>query len=181
MYFEIQASNPSIRRRPADERESLSSAMLAVFPEVTEDAILVWNWLPIRINYNSDLSAMIDDVLPMLTALLESDSGSFITSFGANTFRSRWSLHWISGGALRMEATWHSVAGSYEDLLNSRPIIELQQYEFHREWKAPLKKVIEAIDASGIRIAEQEQLIQLRRVEAAILDYGRIYQHREIG
>jgi hypothetical protein len=51
MPFEIQVSNPAIRDRSHEERESLASAMIAVFPESTEDAHVVWNWIPVRVNY----------------------------------------------------------------------------------------------------------------------------------
>ena len=58
MPFEIQVCNPAIRDRSHEERESLSSAMIAVFPEHTEDAYLVWNWVPVRMNYSSDLHSL---------------------------------------------------------------------------------------------------------------------------
>jgi hypothetical protein len=174
MYFEIQICNPTIRDRSNEERESLSSAILAVFPEATEDAYMVWNWVPIRINYNCDLSVMLEDVLLMLAALLQSEDGSHLTSFGANTFRAKWSLHWVAG-ELTIEAVWESVAGSYEDVLNNRCTLEIPRGEFLSEWKSLLKKVIGAIDRSAIKIAEEEQFAMLRRVEAAIPKCGRIY------
>jgi hypothetical protein len=174
MYFEIQICNPAIRDRSNEERETLSSAMLAVFPEATEDAFMLWNWVPVRMNYNCDLSVMMEDLLLMLNDLLKSDQGSHVTSFGANTFRAKWSLHWAAG-ALTIDAAWESVAGSYENLLNSRRTLEVPRDEFLSEWKSLLKKVIEAIDSSGIKIQEEQQVALLRRVEAAIPKCGRIY------
>ena len=58
MYFEIQICNPVIRDCSNEKRETLPSAMRAVFPEAAEDAIMVWNWVPVRINYNCHLSVM---------------------------------------------------------------------------------------------------------------------------
>ena len=174
MYFEIQTSNPSLRHRSNEERETLSSAMLAAFPETTEDAIMVWNWIPIKINYNCDLSVMMEDLLLMLSDLLDSNCGSNVIFFGANTFRAEWSLNWADGN-LRIDATWESVAGSYEDLLNSRNKLEIRQDHFLHEWKALLRKVIEAIETSGVKITEEKDLTLLRRVEAAIPKFGRLY------
>ncbi|MBA4156984.1 MAG: hypothetical protein H0X65_05860 [Gemmatimonadetes bacterium] len=152
--------------------------MVAVFPEATEDAIMIWNWVPIRINYNCDLSVIIEDLLLMLDVLLRSGHGSNTTFFGANTFRAEWTLDWANG-ALRIDARWESVAGSYENLLNSRHTLEVRKDQFLSEWKSLLQKVMEAIDTSGIRVAEQEQVVLLRRVEAAIPEYGRIYRSQE--
>ena len=179
MCFEIQICNPSIGRRTSDQKETLSSAILAVFPEVTEDAVMVWNWVPIRINYNCDLSVMIEDLLLMLSDVLQSDHGSSATFFGSNTFRAAWSLSWADG-TLRIETKWESVAGSYEDLLNSRSTLEVQRGQFLSEWKALLGKVIEAIDTSGIRIADQEHVLLLRRIEAAIPRCGKLYDGTDL-
>jgi hypothetical protein len=178
MSFKIQICNPAIRDRSNEERESLSSAIVAVFPEATEDAIMLWNWVPVRINYCGDLSVMMEDLLLMLSDLLQSDQGSRVTSFGASTFRAKWLLRWAAGD-LTIDAAWESVAGSYEDVLNSRRTLEVPRDEFLSEWKSVLKKVIEAIDRGGIKIEEEAQVALLRRVEAAIPKCGRIYQSRE--
>jgi hypothetical protein len=178
MFFGIQICNPTIRDRSYEERETLSSAILAIFPEATEDAYMVWNWVPVRINYNCDLSVILEDVLLMLTALLQSNDGSHVASFGANTFRAQWSLHWVAGD-LTVNAQWQSIAGSYEDILNNRCTLERPRDEFLSEWKSLLKKVIRAIDHSGIKIEEEEQFAMLRRVEAAIPKCGRIYAGKE--
>jgi hypothetical protein len=154
MYFEIQICNPVIRDCSNEKRETLPSAMRAVFPEAAEDAIMVWNWVPVRINYNCHLSVMMEDLLLMLSDLLQSDQGSNVTSFGANSFRATWSLHWAAG-TLTIDAAWVSIAGSYVELLNSRRTLEVPRDEFLSEWKSLLKKVIEAIDGSGIKIDEE--------------------------
>jgi hypothetical protein len=178
MAFKIQICNPAIRDCSNEERESLSSAMIAVFPEATEDAIMLWNWVPVRINYSGDLSVMMEDLLLMLSDLLQSDEGSHVALFGASTFRAEWSLHWAAGD-LTIDAAWESIAGSYEEVLNSRRTLEVPRDEFLSEWKSVLKKVIEAIDRSGIMIEEDLQVAMLRRVEGAIPKCGRLYQSRE--
>ena len=171
MYFKIQISNPAIEDCSNQKREDLSSAIFAAFPQATEDAIMVWNWVPIRINYSCDLSVIIENVLLMLSDLLQFDKGSRLTSFGANTFRAVWSLYW-AGGNLTVDASWESIAGSYENLLNSRRTLKVPQAEFLIQWKALLKKVIEAIDYSGIKIQDKKQIGTLRGIEAAIPKAG---------
>ena len=39
----------------------------------------------------------------------------------------------------------------------------------------PLRKLLEAIEQSGVPVADQDNLESLRRVEAAIPGYGRLY------
>lgn len=174
MYFEIQISNPAIRPCPHEERESLSAALPAIFPEPTEDAIMVWNWIPVKINYNCDLSVMMEDILFMLREILASDKGSTVTIFGANTFRVEWSISW-EDQSLRVESNWQSISGSYEQLLNDRNILEVQKDRFLREWKSLLTKVINAIETSGIRIEDKEQVELLHHVEGAIDGDGYLY------
>jgi hypothetical protein len=175
VYFEIQTSNPSIRDCSNEERESLSSALIAIFPAVTEDAIMIWNWVPVRINYNCDLSVIIEDILLMLRDVLSSDHGSKVTSFGANTLTAKWSLNWTDE-SIRVDAKWEAVAGSYEDLLNSRHVLEFKKDRFLCEWKAILKKVIVAVETSGIKITDEEEVALLNRVEAAIPRFGHLYE-----
>jgi hypothetical protein len=174
MYFEIQVCDPSIRRSVHEERQDLSSAILGMFPEYTEDAILLWNWVPIRINYNADLSVMMDDILMILENLLNSDRGCTRTYFGANTFRAEWLLTWAEGD-IEINAKWESVAGSYEDTLNSRSVLKVKLDEFLCEWKALLRKVLVAVKLSGIRMADEKELARLVRVEAAIPKLGKLY------
>lgn len=175
MYFEIQISNPSIRDRSHEERENLSSALLAIFPEVTEDAIMIWNWVPVRISYNFDLSVMIEDVLLMLNEILNSDHGSMVTFFGANTFTVEWSLSWVEE-KIDISAKWESVAGCYEDLLNSRNVLKFNKDQFLSEWKTILKKIIIAVETSGIKIADEKEVALLYGIEAAIPNVGHLYE-----
>lgn len=179
MYFEIQVCDPSFTYMPNTEREDLSSAIRAIFPANTEDAILIWNWIPIRVNYNADLSVMMEDLLILLNDLLNHVHGERLARFGANTFRTDWSVSWADG-KVRIDATWHSVAGSYLDLLNSRRLLEIDQQEFLSEWKALLRKVIFAVEKNGVVLVNNEDLVSIRRVEAAIRDLGRLYRTKAL-
>jgi hypothetical protein len=175
LHFEIQTGRPFWNVLPNEEREDLSSAMKAVFFSNTEDAILIWNWVPVKINYNADLSVMMEDLLVLLKELLKSPQGSTLTRFGASTFRAHWSATW-SDGKIRIDASWHSVAGSYEDLLNSRHILEIPCHKFLSEWKALLRKVSSAIEESEIKIEDKNDLFLLREVESAIPEFGCLYR-----
>jgi hypothetical protein len=85
-----------------------------------------------------------------------------------------WNLEWADG-CVKIASQWDSVSGAYQTLLNSRSKIEMEKDAFLWEWKALLRKIIEAIDKSGIKIANQAELDSLRRIEAAIAKQGYLY------
>jgi hypothetical protein len=178
MYFEIQVGDPLVLDAFEESREDLSSAIRAVFPEATEDAILVWNWVPVRLNYNADSSVIIEDVLLMLTALLQSSSGSHSATFGASTFRANWLLNW-DAGTVRIQSRWDSVAGGYEDLLNERQELKYPMDQFLCEWKCYLRKIFVPVQASGLVLLDMSQFSILQKVESAIPGFGRLYRLAE--
>lgn len=175
MYFEIQVSNPTVLVLHGERHEKVAYAVDAMFPASTEDAILLWNWVPVRINYKADLSVMLEDVLTMLSDLMQSNSGSTVASFGASTFRAKWMLTW-TGGSLRIEADWDSIAGTYEELLNTRGTVNIRRDDFVSEWKGLLGKVLSALETSGVVVEDEDDLELLRRIESAIPVLGKLYR-----
>lgn len=173
-YFVIQASEPRVLPSHGPTG-TLAEALSLIFPDRTEEAYLIWNWIPVRINYKYDLSVMIDDVPDLLGKLLRETVGSHRVYWGSNSFLAEWKLAW-SGGSLSVEADWKSVAGDYADLLNSRSRLEIGHQEFVWEWKALLNRVIKSVEASGIEIVNQSQLRIIREIEAKIPQFGRLYQ-----
>lgn len=114
---------------------------------------------------------LIDDIPPLLDALLNCDRGSHRVGWGSSSFNAVWNLEWADG-CVEIASQWNSVAGAYETLLNSRSKLEMEKDAFLWEWKALLRKIIEAIDKSGIKIAN---LDSLRSIEAAIARQGYLY------
>ena len=174
MTFVIQVSNPRVVPVGATQAADLSEAIDLLFLGETEDSIVLWNLIPVRINYKYDLSVMIDDLAPLLEALCMRDAGSLPVAFGSNSFNAEWNVRW-NGGHVRIQADWHSVAGRYEDVLNSRQNLECGQTEFLQEWKMLLKKVIEVVERSGIDLADRHRFEQIRSIEARIVYPGILY------
>jgi hypothetical protein len=175
MYFEIQISNPLLTNCLGDEVQDLCSAIVRIFPEVTEDVILIWNWIPVKINYNADLSVMIEDIMIMLSNIISSDRGNIRTYFGANTFRVEWLITWANG-IIEIYANWDSVAGSYENLLNSRNYFNSSVKDFLNEWKALLRKIISSIELSGVQIIDKDEFVRLKYLETNIHKHGKLYK-----
>ncbi len=176
-HFAIQASNPLVVPRPGHRVATLVEAITAIFPAATEEAYLLWNWIPIRVSYKYDLYVMIDDIPGLLGRLLDTAAGDHRVFWGSNTFRAEWRLGW-SDGQIDIAALWRSVAGGYEALLNTRGRLVVEQDEFVREWKALLNRLIASIDASGIEIADRRQVDTIRNIEATIPRFGQFYEER---
>jgi hypothetical protein len=175
MTFFLQASHPAVVRAERPEGGDLSSAVSRVFEENTEDAVLVWSYVPILLSYNGNLSEIMPEVLDMLEACLAAPQGEQLVRFGSSSFRAHWQLRW-SAGQLAIHARWSSVRGRYEDLLNQRAELALPLADFLAEWKAVLAIILGAIDASGVRLDPgDDRLDRLRAVEAALPRYGLRY------
>jgi hypothetical protein len=174
MDFAIQVCNPFVKKPRKSHFQDLSEALSEVFAGDTEDGFMLWNWVPIRVSYRYDLSVMIDDLLPFLTRLVDSVKGSWRVYWGSNTFKAEWLVYWADG-QIRITTHWDSVAGNYEDLLNSRNILDIGQDTFLREWKLLLRKVIEAVEFAQVTVADRSSLDSLYSVERSIPELGRMY------
>jgi hypothetical protein len=161
LLFSIQPSAPIVQ--PAHDAADLAAAIAAIYPMDTEDAILNWNRVPVRIGYRYDLSVLIDDLLPLLAAVSEQPAGEYRVEWGSDTFAARWDLGW-SGDELGITSEWHSISGDYQELLNDRRTVALRRAEFLGEWCGLLAKVLSAVERSGVLLERTSQLEQLRKL-----------------
>ena len=166
MQFAIQVGDPTIlypETRPAPD---LAYAIEELFPMETEELILYWNNIPVRIGYKYELSALIDDLLPLLSAILRTDKGRYKVAWDDPSFSAYWFLA-CDKDQMTIEAEWHSVAGDYEGLLNCHNCVKIGKDAFLAEWKGVLSKLIEAIHLRELEIA-QEEVEVLYQIQAAI-------------
>jgi len=175
MQFAIQVGNPTILRPQTTLLPDLAYAIEELFPMDTEDAILYWNWIPVQIGYKYDLSMLIDKLLPLLSTVLCASKGSYQASWDDSSFYGYWYLEWDEH-QMTIEAEWLAAAGNYQALLNSRDKLRISKDAFLREWKGLLRKLIEAINVTGVQIEAQEEFETLCRIEAAIPAFGKLYQ-----
>jgi hypothetical protein len=118
---------------------------------------------------------MLDDLLPMLDDPLGAAQGARPVYWSSTTFMANWDIQWADSRVV-INARWKSVSGGYEDLLNSRNRIEVDQQQFVGEWKVPLQRIIAAVEQSEIHLVDAEgSFARLRRIEAAIPACGRLY------
>jgi hypothetical protein len=151
--FAIQSCLPVPRTPQTARLPDLAAAIQEIFPMDTEDAILLWNRVPVRMGYKYDLSVMIDDLLPLLRNLTSQEVGSDEVHWASDTFRANWALQWNSD-SLRIESTWYSVLGDYEELLNRRGHLEISLRLFVSEWKRFLRKVRDCLDQAQVTFVD---------------------------
>lgn len=175
--FIIQANNPFVQIPLQKEYEQISSAIQNIFPMETEDLILRWNRMPIKVEYKYDLSILIDDIIYMLEKLIFESKGEYRVGWGSDTFRGSWQLTW-ENNIITIKSIWDSIVGNYIDALNKENKIQLELNNFISEWKIVLKKIIESFEKAGIVITEERDLLnKMYEIESKIPKYGKLYSH----
>jgi hypothetical protein len=175
MGFLIQASDPLIWNQNNVEVEDFRQAFRKVFEEYTEDAFLIWNDIPVRLTYEYDLYLHLDSILSLLECLLTLEEGTFKFGWRSDeSFIFDWDIKWKSND-IEITSQWISIVGGYEDLLNSRNHLILPIHMFLSEWKMVLKKIIDAINQSGIIIKNKEVFESLCKIESKIEVPGYLY------
>jgi hypothetical protein len=118
---------------------------------------------------------IVGDLPPMLRSLIDDDEGRFHVHFGSDTFNVVWDLAW-RGDSLTVDSNWYSVHGGYEDLLNARPTLDVGRQDFICEWKPLLRRVLDAVDESGIEISDRSDVDSLRDLDSLIREPGILYR-----
>lgn len=161
--FSIQPGAPAVHA--ASREVDLAAAIQAIYPSDTDDAILNWNRVAVRVGYRYDVSVLVDDLLPLIAAIGAAPSGTRCVTWGSDTFNARWDVHW-TGDELSVDAEWHSISGDYEDILNARPRVQLRRQVFLAEWSRLLAVVLAGVESSGVVLERPGELRELRRLTA---------------
>lgn len=175
MFFIIQASCPRFTGVFNSEAESLSDAIESSFPLLTENLVMVWNYIPILLSYKYDISIMIDDILDVLEVLRVEDSGTKTIHWASNTFAHIWYLSWEST-QLVIKAAWGSESGGIGEILENSGNITLTKQSFSSEWKKVLQNLITALNGSGYSDNELSGMARLVHEYETIETEGRVYQ-----
>ena len=164
MNFIIQLSNPTIESEVPTAVSDFSEAIEALFISNTEDAILIWDNIPIRLNYKYDISVIVDDLVPLLEQLSSnSEQGNHVIYFASSSFSTEWSLEWVNS-LLKINSRWYTIVGNYEELLNEHGTIELTINEFLGEWKPLLQKLFNLVRRHHIKLEDPYTFKRLSKV-----------------
>ncbi|MEV6682623.1 hypothetical protein AB0N09_38040 [Streptomyces erythrochromogenes] len=164
MSFSIQAGRPAVRRcGPATD---MADAVGEMYPSDAEDALLVWNLVPVRLSYAHDLAALLDDLVPLLEELRRPGFSDAEVFWGSDTFSAEWGIV-SEGDSLRIRARWHSILGSYESLLAERGDAVIPAGEFIGEWAKVLRRIVTDIEAERVRLEDDDLFRRAKALLAA--------------
>ncbi len=178
MPFWIQTSSPTPVNATGVTDEDLSEAIETCFPMETERAFICWDGVNMPLCYKYDVSVIIDAVVPMLQVLLAREEGVARVVLGSDTFDGQWLLEWDKED-LTITPTWESVSVITPMVRENCKKLEMRKDLFLAEWKGLLRKVIDGIRASGVRIRAEDEFAELLRLESAIDGMGRLYRGSE--
>lgn len=148
---------------------SLGEIVESIFPLNTEFAILIWNDIYIPMTYKYDVSVILDDLMTMLTLMMNSEHGKRVIHWPSNTFHAKWNLEW-SANIVTIFANWESVIGGTEDLLNSVPDLSLEKQVFISEWGNILDTILNSI--YGVQNLNISQ-VDLSQLQFLVKEIGR--------
>ncbi|MGW9310421.1 hypothetical protein ACWGRK_17035 [Saccharomonospora azurea] len=156
MEFAVQVGCPRTLR-PEGPAADMADAISELYPLDTEDLILVWNLVPIRLSYRYDVSVLMDDLVPLLEEVQGGLRAERAVRWASDTFAAEWKLV-PDRTRLRISAQWFSTLGNYEDLLNTRGVVETPVENFVREMGKIVDRTCADIEASGIEIEDEDIL-----------------------
>ncbi|MEJ8645120.1 hypothetical protein WKI68_35750 [Streptomyces sp. MS1.HAVA.3] len=90
-----------------------------MYSSAADDALLVWNLVPVRLSYGHDLAALLDGLVPLHEEIRRPGFSEAEVFWGSDTFSAEWGIV-REGDSPRIRARWHSTLGNYESQLAER-------------------------------------------------------------
>lgn len=174
LSFFIQAGAPRNFESLSDDGDTLSEAIEAVFSSSNEYVVLVWNYIPLLLDYKYDISFMIDDVLMIIEEMKAKESGEIKNYWVSNTFPHIWTFKW-GGPMLKIESEWGEIGNKTEHLLNESGPVTIEKEAFIAEWKAVFNILIKHVQEAGYDESKFTDMKRLVQIEQSIKSKGRLY------
>lgn len=143
--------------QPADGEKAVGE----MYSSGAEDAVLVWNRVPIRLTYRYDIAVLLDDLVPLLEEVRRPEFSGAGVFWGSDTFSAEWELT-REGGDLRIRARWHSTLGNHESSLTERGDVTVGAQEFVGEWSRILRRVVTDAEAGSVELADDDLLVRAK-------------------
>lgn len=137
---------------------SLSDAVQSVFP-LEERARLEWNGLVFFLSYKYDVGVMVDDIVKMLQAVEEAESGLFQVDWPSSGFPYHWTVRWGTSG-VEVHARPRDEPGAVS--LTGRESVRVDRDAFLRAWQALLANVLAGLEGAGYDSSQIGGMAQLR-------------------
>jgi hypothetical protein len=159
MTFTLDAGRPAFVAARDESDSTVSDAMQTVFP-LEERALLEWNGVAFPLGYKYDLSVMLDDIVEMVLAIREAESGSFQVDWPSSGFPYQWTIGW--------DTSWVEVQAHARDEpgamnLSGRERVRVHRGSFVAAWRALLGTVLSCLEEAGYGSLQLHGLDRLRR------------------
>ncbi|MGI5200199.1 hypothetical protein ACQEU6_00995 [Spirillospora sp. CA-108201] len=153
MNFWLQTGNPETLK--VESAEDMADATGQMYPMDTEDAILFWNRVPVRLEYRYDIPVLLDDLVPLLEEVQNPEFSRTQIHWGSDTFSTEWNIA-RDGDSLRIDSRWDSVHGSYEFVLNERSQLTVSIDSFVAEWLKVLRRITSDLAVRHVRLEDDD-------------------------
>ncbi|MES9601921.1 MULTISPECIES: hypothetical protein [Actinomadura] len=153
MNFWLQTGNPETLK--VGSAEDMADATGQMYPMDTEDAILFWNRVPVRLEYRYDIAVLLDDLVPLLEEVQNPEFSQTQIHWGSDTFSTEWNIA-RDGDSLRIDSRWDSIHGSYEFLLNERSQLTVRIESFVAEWLKVLRRITSDLAIRHVRLEDDD-------------------------
>ncbi|MDH5653068.1 MAG: hypothetical protein OEZ39_14525 [Gammaproteobacteria bacterium] len=158
---------------------SLEKAFRHIFRNNLEYAVMLWNGIPIRLDYRQDIPEMVSELVSMLEFVNATKEDEIkVFKFLTPNIETEWQVA-IQGDQLEVTAKWFSIVGDYAEVLNQLGMIVIRRDEFMSEWKLLLEQFIQAITDSGAILTRDKainELASIKDINHAIPCRGRLYR-----
>lgn len=158
LAFNLHPGAPTSIRVASEAPEDLSHAVELCFPMETVDAVLLWHGHQIRIGYKYDVSVILEPLVDMLEACLESSPEH--TFFGSDTLTADFRLSYRDEEVV-ISANWESTLGPPLSVLNQEPTVIIKKTRFLECWARLLSVTANAVRESNIASYVREDLASL--------------------
>ncbi|WP_149261306.1 hypothetical protein [Actinomadura sp. K4S16] len=153
MSFWLQVGSPETLE--VASAADMAHATAQMYPMNTEDAILFWNRVPVRLEYRYDIPVLLDDLVPLLEEVQDPEISQTEVYWGSDTFSADWNIA-RDGDSLRINSRWDSVHGSYEPLLNERSQLTVSIDSFVAEWLKVLRRITSDLALRHVRLEDDD-------------------------
>ncbi|MGW3562349.1 hypothetical protein ACWDSL_00320 [Streptomyces sp. NPDC000941] len=159
MSFYIQSGCPEVLK--VETADDMADAVGQLYPLETEHAVLVWNWIPVLLEYRYDIPVLLDDLVPLLEEIQRAEFSETRVYWGSDTFSTEWQIR-REGELLRIDSRWMAVSGSYESLLNDRSQLTVEIRSFVAEWLKVLRRIAYDLGAQpSVRLEDHDIAVRV--------------------
>jgi len=156
---------------------SIEEAFRFIFRNNKEFGIFLWNGIPVKFSYQTDLPLMIQPLIVLLSGIT---AEKHVVRFATTALSFEWLITSNDADQLTIRQTCQHINGGYEYILNQLGMVIIHRNDFLNEWKLLLNQLVEAFDRSELQLTEhsdQKLLQKLRLLNTNIEGPGSLYSY----